>query len=327
VKKRLIAVVFSLVLMLSFSLVPVSAVDVDGSFSVGDAATVTVTFDTGSMTPQVEQTVTVGVDAGSGRTLAELTEVKFKIWYDVDAGTPTIGEFNAVTEAAATAATITWVPSTFTLTEEGGSTWDIGTGTTPTLSNQTGDFLFVIKPGKVATETTTTPKWQLGATATSGEGTGFGYDASPPDMDWFGELSIGGSPTLAWGSVPAGLAFGDGTSSQQALGETITIISNGAYNLTALSSATWTSAGAGPDATLDATGATSSAEQFALKTDEGAVHASATLLASTATTIESGTITAEAGATFTSINVWLKLANSFEVDTYSGTVSFLVANG
>jgi hypothetical protein len=325
VKKRLIAVIASLVLMLSFSVVPVSAAVINGSFSVGDAAAVTVTFGDASMTPQTTETVTVGVDAGTGRTLAELTEVKFKIWYDANAGATNVTEFDAVTEAAATAATITWNAGTtlFTLTQ-GGSTWVLGACAYPTLSNQTGDFSFVFQPGKVATETTGSDRWQLGATATITPDTGFGSDATPPDMDWFGELSIPAT-SLAWGSVPAGLDFGDSTQSQQALGQTITIISNGAYNLTALSDIAWTSAGA--DADLDSSGNTTTAQQFALKTDDGTAHASATLLASTATTIESGTITTEAGDTFTSINVWLKLASTFAVNTYSGTVSFLVANG
>ena len=79
-------------------------------------------------------------------------------------------------------------------------------------------------------------------------------------MDWYGEVNV--TASVDWGTVPAGLGFADSDPSREALGSTLNVISNGAYNLTVDSdSATWGTAN------LDATGACDTAQEFAIMVD------------------------------------------------------------
>jgi hypothetical protein len=81
-------------------------------------------------------------------------------------------------------------------------------------------------------------------------------------------------------------------------------------------------------ATLDSSGNTSSRNQFAIKADDSATLGSAVLVDSTGVAIDiSGVQTSEAGDGEPSNNLWLRLANSFAKDTYSGTISYIIANG
>lgn len=331
-KKRVVAVLCCVMLLLGLSAAPAAAdVPVGGSFQTQGAPTVTVTFTPTAMDPQTQYQATVGVDMGAGVELTSLDTVVLKVYYDVSGGATDQTEFNAAAANTQTCAVITWnsaSPATLTLDAGVGTTWALGSFTPPTLTSQTGNFVINFTPGKVATETTGVTKWQLGATATDGTYVGFGSDTTPgATMNLYTEISISAAATLAWGTVPAGLDFGDGTASQKALGRTITIIANGSYDLNAQSTTPW--AGGGFDANLDSNsgdGICTTAQQFALRCDGDATVADAVLVASSATQIETGTITTESGATYTSINVWLKLASTFTSANYGGTVTFTSSN-
>jgi hypothetical protein len=104
------------------------------------------------------------------------------------------------------------------------TTWSLGTCTAPTLSGTSGDFTLVFTPGKVATATTTGDLWQMAATATSSiYGTGFGYEGDGDTnaygalMNWYGQIVLSAA-TIDWGVVPAGLDFGEGDPSEEAIG-------------------------------------------------------------------------------------------------------------
>ncbi len=306
----------------------------EGEFEVSPP-TVTVTFTPTSMTPMHEQTVTVNVAVDSTLTLEDLTSLEFKVWYDSDAtadfttdadedGIP--DDFEDASAATQTCAIITWNGTTFSIAPSSNTTWSSGNSTAPDLGGTSGDFTLKFTPGKVATEADgTSNNWQLAASVASLHGgNGFGYDAGASSMDWYGSLILSDTINVDWGVVPAGMDF-DSEIADQALSATITIISNGAYDLKAKSGLTWT--GASGNATLDADGICTTAGEFALKSASDDTYLYALLLDTSGVAIvDGGSATAEDGTLYGSATLWLKLANTFAQDVYSGTITYMIAN-
>jgi hypothetical protein len=280
-----------------------------------------------AMTPQVEYDARVKVTDADG--LADLTTIVVKVWYDADGGTPTSGEFSAISAGdAQTAIIMTWTEGgTFVLTEESGSTWALGTGVAPV--DLTGYFQFKFIVGKVATETTDSANWQIAAKVTDDSSqTAFAYDTDTEtnDMNWYGEITVP-TATVNWGTVNPGMAFGEGAPSEKALGVTVKYISNGAYDEKVKSGTTWAGAPSGT-ATLATDGTPEAAQEFALKADDTGTLASAVVVDATGVAIdESGTQTAEAGDSAADNALWLKLASTFSKATYSGTITYIIAHG
>jgi len=305
----------------------------EGEFEV-NPPTVTVTFTPTSMTPMHEQTVTVGVEVDSTLTLADLTSLEFKVWYDADGsvewttdtnedGIP--DEFAGKAADTQTCAVISWVPSTFTLTEMTGTTWSLGSCTTPSLSGTSGNFILNFTPGKVATEADgTNNNWQLAASVASTHGgNGFGYDATASSMDWYGCLMLSDTIAVGWGVVPAGMDFANDLA-DQTLDATITIISNSVYELKA-KAGDWE--GASNTASLDSAGNCAMAQQFALKAASDDIYDDSALLDTSGIAIvDGGSATTEEGTAYTSATLWLKLASAFTQDTYSGAITYMIAN-
>jgi hypothetical protein len=290
-----------------------------------DVSSVTVSAPA-SMTPLSPQTVSLSVDMGPD-VLSSLNSVTLKLWYDSNGGPTNPAEFDAQTVASpAACAIITWSsPSSFAIIPMSPTTWSLNTGNciTPTLSNHSGVFTFVFTPGAVAGEASGSALWQIGAVATSGANSRYGF-APGATMNLYQQLSISGSPALAWGAVSRGMGFTDSSPCRTALGQTVTIISNAAYKLNTRSDAQWI--GASHYASLDPTGVTAAAQMFALKAANGTAQAGATLVGVTPTQMLAGSATGESGSAYSSINVWLKLAGIFVADTYSGVVNFSVSN-
>jgi len=264
-----------------------------------------------------------------------------KLWYDIDGGTPLEAEYDTETANDQNVAVITWIaddPGGTTYTGSAAlapaaTTWSLDASTLPEdpggPSNDfdltTFTFVFTLTVGKVATETTGSDSWQIAAKATDNiPQTDFNYDADGAAMNWYGEITVPAA-TVDWGQLPGGIDFTD-TGAQEAIGVTITYIANGAYDEKVSSSATWT--GGTYTTTLDATGVVSSAQQFALKADDTATYASAILVDAAGVTIDdTGTQTTEAGDAVTTNNLWIKLATSFNKDTYTGTITYILTNG
>ena len=284
-----------------------------------------VTLTETAMTPQTEYSVTVAVSDADN--LSDLTTVLLKVWYDSDGGNPSEGEYDSATANTQTCAIITYTLSgdTFAIDPSADTTWALGTCTPFDAGEKaatTGDCIFVFTPGKVATETTGIAIWQVAAKATdSVSQTGYNFDATPgATMNWYGEIVV--TPTsVDFGTLSPGTDFG--ASTMQNISEVI-YISNGAYDEQMKSNASWDS-----PSTLDATGACTNAEEFALKADDTATLGSAVLVNTTGVTIDdSGTITGEGGDTVTTNNLWLKVASSFTSGTYnSGTITYIIADG
>jgi hypothetical protein len=329
-KKRILSIVGVLVL-LAVLVAPMgvwAATDtISGSFQTSNnapSATVTVyatdgTTNVTSMTPGTAYDVKVNVTDVDG--LSNLNTITLKLWYDANGGTPIRSEFNAITAGnAQTAIIITWTDSgTFVLTEESGSSWELGTGVVP--GSLPGDFEFEFTVGKVAKATTVSDCWQIAALVVDDSaGESFACDTETNTMNWYGEIAVAGT-TVNWGTVSAGMAFAEGDSSEENVGN-ITYISNGSYNKKVSTTATWSTT-----ATLDATGACSSANQFALKADDsGTLPADSNLVTTGGVTIGTGTITGEAGSTDATNGLWLKLAAIFAGGTFTGTITYTISN-
>jgi len=327
---RLVYVLVSLALVLGFSLVPattsiVSAAGATGKFTIGPPV-VTVTFAPVSVNPlDTGNDVSVAVD-NTGRPLSNLTDIVFKFWYDSTGTANSKGDFDGVSGDVNNALVITWFEAndTFVLVGPTATTWALGVCTSPAnLSETTGTFYFVFDIGKVAHETTGLAIWQIAALATDAA-CGFDFDADDEGtaMTFYNEVSIAPAATVDWGTVPAGLAFGEGAPSEEALGATVTYIANGDYD-EKVDSDDWN--GVSHTATLDVTGICNDPQEFALKAAvNGTLPGDGLVTKTPGTTINitPGTITGEAGIDETANTLWLKLASTFNPDVYNGTITY-----
>jgi hypothetical protein len=325
-KATALLLAISLVLLMTPALPVLAATEgsVDGEFSVGTPPTVdSVSLTQTAMTPQQEYTVTVTVSDAD--ELTDLDSVVLKVWYDSNGGTPIKSEFDSAAANTQTGAILTWNGTDFSIQPSTSTTWSLGTCTAPTLSGETtGDFTFVFTVGKVAYETTGSALWQIGAEATdSTAATGWNFDGQGASMNYYGEISVP-TATSNWGTLTGGTGFTD-PSAQKPLGVTINFIANGDFAEKVKSSSTWT--GASETATLDASGTCDDAGEFALKAATSDSLAAAVLVDTAGATIyNSGTRTTETGRNESSMNLWIKLANTFSADTYQGTISYSVVN-
>jgi hypothetical protein len=333
-KKRIIGIIAALALVLA--LIPVTSFAAEdtasGTFSNNNAPSIDYVklYDTGgepaevsAMTPQVEYDARVKVTDADGKT--DLTTIVVKVWHDANGGTPTSGEFDAISAGdAQTAIIVTWTEGgTFVLTEETDSTWALGTGVAP--ADLSGEFQFKFTVGKVATETDTANGWQIAAEVTDDSAqTDWDYDAQGSTMAWYGAIDVPDLTTVDWGTVNPGMDWAEDGSSEEALGVAVTYISNGAYDEKVKSSDTWT--GGGETATLSADAG--SANEFALKADDTDVLASAVVVDASGVTIDdTGVLTEEIGLSGGTNTLWLKLNATFTKAVYSGTITYIIADG
>jgi len=338
--------VFSLILCLVFVLSTASSVraapsgDVTGTFGINAPPTIgTVSLVETAMTPQVEYIVFVQVTDPD--TINDLSTVVLKLWYDVDGGSPLESEYDAIAadSNAQNSAVITWTADDPGGTTYSGSdaltpiatTWSIGVSTLPQPGSgqNPGDFelttftfQFVFTVGKVATETSGAAKWQLGAKATDTQAqTSFGFDAEASNLDFYGEIIVPAT-TVEFGDLSPGSDF---TSNVQNLGSTITFITNGDYDEKVSSSATWV--GGTFTATLDPSGNVTNTQEFALRADDTATFGNSVLVDTIGVIInDTGAQTLEGGTLTTTHALWVRLASSFSKDTYSGIITYIVAN-
>ena len=284
-----------------------------------------------AMTPQVTYDVRVKVTDADG--LADLTTIVVKIYRDTDASADET-EFNAESADTQNCAVITWTQSgdLFSIAPSSSTTWgftevDCVTGT----ADSGTAFQFKFTVGKVATEAAgaATDCWRVAALVTDdSSGTDFGFDVSDNSMAWYGEIS-GVSGTVDWGTVNAGMAIGEGAPSEKTLGVTVKYLANGPYDEKVKSDATWPDVPDNTaDATLDEDGLTLASNAFSLKADDTATLGSEVFVTVAGVAIdESGTQTAEAGHDAADNTLWLQLASTFIKDTYSGTITYIIANG
>lgn len=326
--RKSLAVMVTAVMLLA--LVPAVALAVEedtvgGTFSINAPPSITSVnlwntsgpAEVTAMTPQVEFDVRVKVTDADG--LTDLDTIVVKIYYDNSVEGTTEAEFDAVAAGdAQTAIIITWTQGgTFVLTEETDSSWDLGTGVVGTADSATA-FQFKFTVGKVATESFggAADDWQIAAKVTDDAAqTDWAADAEGSTMAWYGEIDVP-TATVDWGTINPGMTFAEGDPSEEALGVTVNYISNGAYDEKVKSDAVWTSAGAAPDADLALDGVTNVAQEFALKADDTGTLTSAVVVNAAGVVIDDA-----ANA------LWLQLNATFEKDVYSGTITYIIADG
>jgi len=322
---RIMAVLLMVVLVSAFTVMPVmAATDVNGSFEVGGAPTVNVTFTPAAMDPQIAQEANVNVAMSSG-TLEDLTSVVFKVFYVENwmYDEPTLESFNLEVADTQKCAIITWSPPDgWSLAPSGGgTTWALGSCSRPDLTLASGDFVFQFTPGKVAkvSDWWTYDTWQVAAKATKSLFDGFGCDANGFEMNYYVEMSISAT-SVSWGSIEPGMLFSSTPPSAQELaGDGIHIIANHIYAVEVQSSASW-----GGASTL--AGTTSLANQFAIKagTEANLSTASNPLRDEPYAYVIPGQPPPllESGDTWPDIFLFLQLASTFDAGSYSGTITF-----
>jgi hypothetical protein len=266
-----------------------------------------------NMDPQTEYYVHVSVT--DNQTLEHLTSVQATIYYDADgshAPVPTTADNE-------TCAIITWTPvNTWTLTSMGaGSTWSITSGTTPTLTNNTGTFVFHFTPGKVATENAGAAEWDIYVEATDAAAGEDGESQTGRNMNWYGEIS-GVTATVDFGSVSLGAE--DISSALNAK-----YVSNGNYSEQAKTVSQWIDGSYNVD--LE-TVTTPSDGEFTLFVNDESNSAPETQLTADYVDIDNNeVITTEDGVTNAGMYLWLTLGPSGIVSgTYTGNIYFAISN-
>ena len=274
-----------------------------------------------SLTPQV--TYYVQVTAGDVNTIDDIDEVEVHLFYDsagTDPSTPDVANTQSC-------AILLWDKdgggSEWTVSAGSPTTWAIvgGSSVVPSdMSASSDDWVFVVTVGKVASESPGADDWDVYAAATDGGGSDTLYTRDK-EMLWYGEIAT--SATAPFGSVALDSGFADDTNEVGSL--SVTYTSNGDYDQKAKSDATWT--GSLNDATYDATGACSSAQEFSLKAYPSDTFGSAVQVDTSGVSVDAtGTQTGETGNAVASNTLWLKVASIFTTDTYSGNVTYIVAD-
>ncbi len=327
---RLMGILIALALL--FSLVPVAwaAEDsVSGSFTptnvlptvtvlnIYNAANATIT----NISPQVYYFVKV--TAGDGNTIEDIDEIDVQLFYDAAGSNPVAPGVGNTTRCAI----LTWDKDggglEWTINAGVGTSWSILTANCTKPSNMaaaTGEWAFVMRAGKVATESPGADNWDVYAEAIDGSGNDDMYTRDK-EMLWYGEIST--SDTANFGGVDNGSGFADNTNEINDI--SVNYISNGDYDQRVKSDATWD--GATYTADYDSTGACTNAQEFSLRAYDSDVFGSAVQVDTTGVSIDAtGDLTVEAGDDVITNTVWLKIAVVFSNDTYSGNIVYIIAD-
>ena len=334
-KRMFISIVVGFALLLA--LMPAAEVfaaetgGTSGSFSVGSTAPsvsalqvysdAACTLIVAALTPQVVHYVKATIS--DANTLNDVKQVKIKVFYDVGATHPDESTITAGNVKTAGIFTWTKIGSVWAVDAGAGVSWAIvaGSSVLPTMTASSGDWIFAIKLGKVATETLAPDVWDLHARATDNGNLTSGYNLWGKTVLWYGEIQVN-TANVNFGAVALGSGFEANTNKVTSI--SMTFLCNGDYEEEKASSATWT----GPSniATLDPNGNCVNAGEFALKGWISDTYGSAVLLDSIGVHCGFGTQTSEAGDIHTTQTYWLKIASVFPVDVYSGTLTFCICN-
>lgn len=340
-KKIFISIIISFVLLLS--LMPISAFaandTTEGSFqteNLGPTITSVEIWDAAGTSPLTSMTPGTAyrakIVAGDANTVDDIDQVRVAIVFDSTDSDPTTdpGE----TGNTQTLACLKWVKSTDTwsISPTGGTpatTWSITdtSCTKPADMNATqGTWEFYFTVGKVATEGiggSGNDGWDLFGEVNDEVTSVELWGDRDLAMDWYGEIAVN-TENINWGTLTAGTGFSDGINEQGSI--SVTYIANGNYAAQVQSAATWS--GASYNATFDETGACAYANEFSLKAFISDTYTSAVQVDdTTGVTIDStGVQTDDDGTDVTSNTLWMKLASSFQGDTYQGLITYIIAN-
>ena len=285
----------------------------DGKFTIANRAPESVSITApADMTPLADTTIDVTVTDLD--TLADIASIEV-ILYRTSEGTAGGGHVQD-------RAVLTWTSGgtpEWTI-DPSGTTWAINAGQVPAnMALTTGTWQFSFKPGKVATQATN--GWSIRATATDTESAqGQANSIDSVSMNWYGEIALDPLLTLIdWGSVVSPSGFADNVN--EVTGISATYICNSNYFGRIQSAGNWSGA------TLDPTGACTSADQFAIRAYYQDSFGSSALVATSAVTIyDLGTQTGEAGNEIATHTLWLRVADAFSGGTFQGAITYLIAS-
>ncbi len=302
-----------------------------GSFTISNSAPVVsalevytdsgTTNTTTTLTPQV--TYYAKVTVSDANTLDDITHITLKIFYDSTGSDP--DESTRTTANTTGSANITWTKSgnTTVMTAGAGTTWSVNdTATvTPTMTASSGDWVFAFKVGKVATESVGAANWDLHARAFDSLTSGGFYKLDKQVM-WYGQIAVS-TPTVDFGSLDPGTGFTDGVNVYNTVNATW--IANGDFDEKVKSSAQWN--GGSNNATLSANATLT--KEFALAAWNSDTFASKVVVDTTGVNIypsPHAQTMVDTGETNLANTLWLKLNAVFPIDTYSGTITYTIAN-
>jgi len=277
------------------------------------------------------------VTVSSPNKLKHLNEVKTTLFYNNSGNPNMVAPGSADTQTCAILTCSIGGPpgyiQTFSITPiGGGTTWVLGTCTAPAnLNVTTGDWIFAFTPGKVAHEATGAAlpgpdEWNAQGLATNRNSQTGELYLRDKLMNCYSEIAVTGS--VNWGDVPLGLTFEDAVYNPRPASDNISInyIANGDY-ASDIKSTDWTSGG--ETVLLDETGGdppTNPGEFALLASWHNVGSDNVTVQEAIYTSMyELGTITSEAGITFSNNRLWLSLsATGILPGTYSGTIWYQV---
>jgi hypothetical protein len=332
-KKTTLCAIIALVLLLSIAVPSVLAQEgpVSGSFTTDNtipSVTAVEVYTTDvldvvapSMTPQ--GTYYVKVTATDDNTVDDIDWVEAHLFFDLGNGeiaTPDAGD-------AQNCAILRWdkLGSVWSVDQGAGTTWAVVPGSSSIPADMTassGDWVFAVTIGKVATESVAGDDWDVYARIYDGSVSAELYTRGK-QMLWYGEIWTDATFTADFGIVTPGTGFADGTN--DVTGIEVIYTSNGEYDQQAKSDATWT--GVTYNATFDDTGVCDDGQEFSLQAYDADTFDSALQLDTTGVSIDAtGTQTDEAGNTVDTNTVWLKVASVFAGDTYTGNITFIIAD-
>ncbi len=189
------------------------------------------------------------------------------------------------------------------------------------MTNSTGDWILAFKIGKVATESVGVADWDFHVDATDGTFLTHGKALTDKSVLWYGQIQVN-TPNVDFGTVNANTGFADNINEVHSI--SVRCVVNGDFWGQVKSSATWT--GATHNATFDSTGVCDTPNEFSLKAYADDTFASAVQVTTAGVQVAPQSQTSEAGLAHDTLTLWLKTAPVFDIDVYSGTVTFMVVN-
>jgi hypothetical protein len=217
------------------------------------------------------------------------------------------------------------------------SSLPIGAG----LEGTTFDFVFRIKISKVAEETSasnvwwfgigaadegTSENWKTNASALENEA-GFLHTNTHYQMNFYGEIEVPGEdPQVVWNGLVAGGNYAD-DNAKAGLDFTITYIANGHYAQQIKTDETWERDGEGDSATLITDGVYNGSQKFGLKAYYEDNEGEAVQVKTDWEDIEGGiSSTMASGTDVDTHHLYIRLSESFDFDTYRGTITYGITN-
>ena len=337
--RKWFAIPLAVALSLSLMLITAPAVyaanegSVPGSFAIGNAAPIVTSvelyedasllIEATDITPLT--TYYAKVTVSDANWIDDIDEVELQLFYDAAGSDELTAPGSADTK---TNAIFTWTKGgDFVMTAMPDTTWVLdnvaGASAIPADMEVLSDsWVFAFKAGKVATESSGTPDWDMYAKATDTVPTSGELYTYDKELLWYGEVEAV-TADVSFGTVALGSGFDDNVN--EVGGIAITYIANGLY-AASVKATSWDGLSEGPNAaTYDDTGTTLSAEMFSLKAFTADTWGSAVQVTVAGAVVDnSGTITVETGDVTTTNTLWLKIAASFTTDTYSGDITYVI---